>query len=59
MHMKKLVLSLSLLLGLSMFAGCGNQPTTDETENQTNVTTEGETMSQEEFESTFVKMYKK
>ena len=57
--MKKLVLSLSLLLGLSMFAGCGNQPTTDETENQTNVTTEGETMSQEEFESTFVKMYKK
>lgn len=57
--MKKLVFSLSLLLGLFMFAGCGNQPTTDETGNQTDVATEGDTVSQEEFQSTFIKMYKK
>lgn len=42
-----------------MFAGCGNQSTTDETETPTNTTTEGDTVSQEEFESTFIKMYKK
>lgn len=42
-----------------MFAGCGNQSTTDETENQTDVAIEGDTVSQEEFESTFIKMYKK
>jgi uncharacterized lipoprotein YajG len=57
--MKKLVFSLSLLLGLFMFAGCGNQTITDDTAAPTDTTTEGDTVSQEEFESTFIKMYKK
>ena len=57
--MKKLVFSLALLLGLFMFAGCGNQTPTDDVEEGTTVTMEGDEISQEEFESTFIKMYKK
>ena len=55
--MKKLVLSLAVLAGIFMFAGCGNQTTeiVDETTNEVS----GEEMTEEVFESTMEDLYKK
>lgn len=55
--MKKSLFSVALLLGLIMFAGCGNKTTTDTTNGEETVVT-NET-SQEKFESTMMDVYKK
>ena len=55
--MKKLVLSLAILAGIFMFAGCGSQTaeTVDETTNEVS----GEEMTEETFNSTMKDLYKK
>lgn len=55
--MKKLVVWLALVFGLTLFAGCGNQTSTPDIEEEVAVV--GEEMSEETFESTMEDLYKK
>lgn len=55
--MKKIVFSLTVLLGLGIFTGCGNKTTTPEINEELPVVEEE--MTQENFESTMGDLYKK